>query len=151
YPPGFAAATSAVSATIGPLVPPSIAMIFYALIANASVGALFLAGIVPAGLMALALMVAIAMIARRRQFPAEPPRPLREPPAAFVRALPPLALPAILLGIIYSGIASPTEAAAIAAAYTLVLAAAYRSMRFAELARAVSETVRTTAMIGLIM
>jgi tripartite ATP-independent transporter DctM subunit len=151
YPPGFAAATSAVSATIGPLVPPSIAMIFYALIANASVGALFLAGIVPAGLMALALMICIAVIARRRKFPAEPPRPLRELPAVFVRALPPLALPAILLGIIYSGVASPTEAAAIAAAYTLILAAAYRSMGFAELARAVSETVRTTAMIGLIM
>jgi tripartite ATP-independent transporter DctM subunit len=151
YPPGFAAATSAVSATIGPLVPPSIAMIFYALIANASVGALFLAGIVPAGLMALALMIAISVIARRRKFPAEPPRPLRELPATFVRALPPLALPAILLGIIYSGVASPTEAAAIAAAYTLILAAAYRSMGLAELVRAVSETVRTTAMIGLIM
>jgi C4-dicarboxylate transporter, DctM subunit len=151
YPPGFAAATSAVSATIGPLVPPSIAMIFYALIANASVGALFLAGIVPAGLMALALMTCIAVIARRRKFPAEPPRPLRELPATLVRAPPPLALPAILLGIIYSGIASPTEAAAIAATYTLILAAAYRSMGFAELARAISETVRTTAMICLIM
>src|SRR6478609_9104652 len=75
YPAGFAAATSAVSATIGPLVPPSIAMIFYALIANASVGALFLAGIVPAGLMAIALMICISVIARRRGFPAERPVP----------------------------------------------------------------------------
>ena len=76
YPAGFAAATSVASATIGPLVPPSIAMIFYALIANASVGALFLAGIVPAALMALALMGCIAVIARRRNFPAEaPPHP----------------------------------------------------------------------------
>src|SRR3984893_8451611 len=70
YPAGFAAATSVVSATMGPLVPPSIAMIFYALIANASVGALFLAGLVPAALMAVALMIAIALIARRRGFPA---------------------------------------------------------------------------------
>jgi C4-dicarboxylate transporter DctM subunit len=152
YPAGFAAATSAVSATIGPLVPPSIAMIFYALIANTSVGALFLAGIAPAGLMALALMICIAVIARRRGFPAEPPLPWRNMPAIFVRALPPLALPVILLGIIYSGIASPTEAAAIAAAYALALAfLLYRSMTFAALVRAVGETVRTTAMIGLIM
>jgi len=74
YPAGFAAATSVASATIGPLVPPSIAMIFYALIANASVGALFLAGLVPAAAMAAALMACIAVIARRRSFPAEPSR-----------------------------------------------------------------------------
>jgi C4-dicarboxylate transporter DctM subunit len=152
YPAGFAAATSAVSATIGPLVPPSIAMIFYALIANTSVGALFLAGIVPAGLMAIALMICIAVIARRRGFPAEAPVPWRETPRLFVRALPPLALPSILLGIIYSGIASPTEAAAIAAAYALVLAfPIYRSMNLAQLLGSISETVRSTAMIGLIM
>jgi tripartite ATP-independent transporter DctM subunit len=152
YPAGFAAATSAVSATIGPLVPPSIAMIFYALIANTSVGALFLAGIAPAGLMAIALMICIAVIARRRGFPAEEPVPWQEIPRIFVRALPPLALPAILLGIIYSGVASPTEAAAIAAAYTLVLAfLIYRSMTLTQLSRAITETVRSTAMIGLIM
>src|SRR5215831_15188514 len=103
YPPGFAAATSAVSATIGPLVPPSIAMIFYALIANASVGALFLAGLAPAALMAVALMICIAVIARVRNFPAEAPQPVKALPAIFVGALLPMALPAILLGIIYSG------------------------------------------------
>jgi tripartite ATP-independent transporter DctM subunit len=152
YPAGFAAATSVASATMGPLVPPSIAMIFYALIANASVGALFLAGIVPAALMAGALMTAIALIARRRKFPAEPPMPWKAMPAIFGRALLPLALPAILLGIIYSGIASPTEAAAIAAAYALILAfAVYRSMTLARLAEVIGETVTTTATIGLIM
>jgi C4-dicarboxylate transporter DctM subunit len=152
YPAGFAAATSVVSATVGPLVPPSIAMIFYALIANASVGALFLAGLVPAALMALALMGAIALVARRRDFPREAPLPWNAVPAIFGRALLPLALPVILLGIIYSGIASPTEAAAIAAAYALVLAfGVYRSMTLARLGEAIAETVRTTATIGLIM
>jgi len=152
YPAGFAAATSVVSATMGPLVPPSIAMIFYALIANASVGALFLAGLVPAALMAAALMVAIALIARRRNFPSEPPLPWRAVPAIFGRALLPLALPVILLGIIYSGIASPTEAAAVAAAYALILAfAVYRTMSLARLVDVVVETVSTTATIGLIM
>ena len=152
YPPGFAAATSAVSATLGPLVPPSIPMIFYALIANASVGALFLAGIVPAAGTALALMAAIALIARRRRFPAEPPTPWAQLLPVFVAALPPLALPGILLGIIYSGIATPTEAAAVAAAYALLLAAVfYRSIGIAQLYRAIADTVQQTAAIGLIM
>src|SRR5262245_10784295 len=151
YPPGFAAATSAVAATLGPLVPPSIPMIFYALIANASVGALFLAGTVPAIGTAAALMATIAVIARRRGFPAEKPQPWRTVPPILLRALPPLALPGILLGIIYSGIATPTEAAAIAAAYALVLALLYRSMTLQIFNAVVAETVRQTAAIGLIM
>src|ERR1700730_15031687 len=152
YPRGFAAATSAVAATLGPLVPPSIPMIFYALIANVSVGALFLAGAVPPLATAAALMGAIALIARRRNFPSEPPPPWNAIGPIFVRALPPLALPVILLGIIYSGIATPTEAAAIAAAYALILALViYRSSTLRALATAVSETVAQPAAIGLIM
>ena len=152
YPAGFAAATSVAAATIGPLVPPSIPMIFYALIANTSVGAMFLAGLVPAMLMAGALMVAIALIARRRGFPREPATPLAAIPRLVWRALPPLLLPALLLGIIYSGIATPTEAAAVAAAYALVLAfAVYRTLTVRSLLAVMADTVRTTATIGLIM
>jgi tripartite ATP-independent transporter DctM subunit len=152
YPEGFAAATSAVAATLGPLVPPSIPMIFYALIANVSVGALFLAGIVPALGTTAALMATVAVIARRRNFPAEAAVPWRTMLPLFLAALPPLALPAILLGIIYSGIAMPTEAAAIAAAYALVLAmGVYRSLGLAQLYKVIAETVRQTAAIGLIM
>lgn len=152
YPAGFAAATSAASATIGPLVPPSIPMIFYALIANVSVGAMFLGGLVPAALMALSLMAAIWVLAKRRNFPRETSVPWLAMPRIFARAILPLALPGILLGIIYSGIATPTEAAAIAAAYALALAfIVYRSMSVAQLATAIAETVRTTAMIGLMM
>ncbi len=152
YPPGFAAATSVVSATLGPLMPTSIPMIFYALIANASVGAMFLGGLVPAGLMAASLMIVIAVIARRRNFPREPQVSWRAMPAVFGRAVLPLALPGILLGLIYSGIATPTEAAAVAAAYALVLAfVVFRSLRFAQLFAVVSDTVRATAMIVMIM
>ena len=152
YPAGFAAAVSAAAATIGPLVPPSIAMIFYALIANTSVGDLFLAGIVPALILALTLMICIAVIARQRGFPAEEPTPWRLVPRILLRALPAVVLPGLLLGIIYSGIASPTEAAAIAAAYALGLAMLiYRSMTWTQLVNAILETVRSTAMIGLIM
>ncbi len=152
YPPGFAAATSAVAATLGPLVPPSIPMIFYALIANVSVGALFLAGVVPALGTALALMATIAVIARRRCFPAEVATAWRDVGPILLRALPPLLLPGMLLGIIYSGIATPTEAAALAAAYALILALlVYRSLSLRALIGVIRETVRQTAAIGLIM
>jgi tripartite ATP-independent transporter DctM subunit len=152
YPAGFAAATSVVSATLGPLMPTSIPMIFYALIANASVAALFIGGLVPAGLMALSFMAVAAVIAKRRGFPREPRATWRETPAIFGRAILALALPAILLGIIYSGVATPTEAAAIAAAYALILAfLVYRTLTLAQLIPVIAETVRSTAMITLIM
>jgi C4-dicarboxylate transporter DctM subunit len=152
YPRGFAAATSVVSATLGPLMPTSIPMIFYALIANASVGAMFMGGLVPAGIMALSMMIVIAAVARRRAFPREPRTEWSEMPVIFARALPAIALPVILLGLIYSGVTTPTEAAAIAASYALLLAViAYRTLRARQLLTVISDTVRTTAMIALIM
>ena len=152
YPRGFAAATSVVSATLGPLMPTSIPMIFYALIANASVGAMFLAGLVPAALMAASLMVVVAVVARRRGFPREARVPWSALPAAFGRALLPLALPGLLLGLIYSGVTTPTEAAAIAASYALLLALlVYRSLSLPALLQVITDTVRGTAMIALIM
>ena len=152
YPAGFAAATSVVSATLGPLMPTSIPMIFYALIANASVGAMFLGGLVPAALMALSMMLVIAIVARRRNFPREARVGWAEMPRVLGRALLPLALPGILLGLIYSGVTTPTEAAAIAASYALVLAfVVYRTLRLPQLLTVISDTVRATAMIALIM
>lgn len=152
YPRGFAAATSVASATLGPLMPTSIPMIFYALIANASVGAMFLGGLVPAALMALSMMVVVAVVARRRNFPRERRTGWAEMPAAFRRAVLPLALPGILLGLIYSGVTTPTEAAAIAGSYALLLAlVVYRTLRVPELLAVMTGTVRGTAMIALIM
>lgn len=152
YPRGFAAATSVVSATLGPLMPTSIPMIFYALIANASVGAMFLGGLIPAGLMALALMAVIAVIARRRGFPREQRASWSAMPGILGRALLPIALPGILLGLIYSGVTTPTEAAAIAATYALLLALiVYRTLSLGQVLTVISDTVRATAMIALIM
>jgi C4-dicarboxylate transporter, DctM subunit len=152
YPAGFAAATSVVSATLGPLMPTSIPMIFYALIANASVGAMFLGGLVPAALMAASMMVVIGIVARRRNFPREPRTPWAAMPRVLGRALLPLALPGILLGLIYSGVTTPTEAAAIAASYALILAfVVYRTLRLPQLFTVIHDTVRATAMIALIM
>ena len=152
YPRGFAAATSVASATLGPLMPTSIPMIFYALIANASVGAMLLGGLVPAGLLAVALMAVVALISWRRGFPREARTPLRDLPAVLSRAILPLALPGLLLGLIYSGVTTPTEAAAIAAAYALGLAfLVYRTMRLAQLFPVIVATVRATTMIATIM
>lgn len=152
YPRGFAAATSVVSATLGPLMPTSIPMIFYALIANASVGAMFLGGLVPAALMALALMLVIGLIARRRNFPRERRVGWGEMPGIFARAVLPLALPCILLGLIYSGVTTPTEAAAIAASYALLLAfVVYRTLRPVQIFEVIGDTVRATSMIAMIM
>ena len=92
YPRGFAAATSVVSATLGPLMPTSIPMIFYALIANASVGAMFMGGLVPAAIMALGMMIVIAAVARRRAFPREPRTSWSQMPVIFARALPAIAI-----------------------------------------------------------
>jgi tripartite ATP-independent transporter DctM subunit len=132
--------------------PTSIPMIFYALIANVSVGAMLIGGLIPALMMAAALMITVAIIARRRNFPREEALAWSEVPAAFSRAILPLALPGILLGIIYSGIATPTEAAAVAAFYALFLAlVVYRTLTFAKLQLVISETVRNTAMITIIM
>ncbi|MBV9747562.1 MAG: TRAP transporter large permease subunit, partial [Acetobacteraceae bacterium] len=149
YPEGFPAALSAAAATLGPLVPPSIPMILYSLLANVSVGALFLAGLLPAAMAAFALSAAVAILARRHGFSREPAASKPEVMRAFRRAAPALALPVLLLGIIYSGAATPTEAAAIAAAYALLLALCYRSLSLRALSHVLRETVRTTAAIGL--
>ena len=152
YPAGFAAATSVVSATLGPLMPTSIPMIFYALIANASVGALLLGGLIPAALMAASMMAVVAIVSRQRGFPREERTPWAAVPGVLLRAILPLALPGILLGLIYSGVTTPTEAAAIAAGYALLLACVvYRSLSPWALYPVILETVRATSMIAIVM
>jgi tripartite ATP-independent transporter DctM subunit len=152
YGAGFAAATSAAAATIGPIVPPSIPMIFYALIANTSVAAMFLAGLLPAVLMAAALIGGIVLLARRKGLPAIPPPPLRRLPRMVLRAAPALLLPVLLLGVIYSGVGTPTEAAAVAATYAILLTTLfYRSTGLGELGRIIASTVRDIATVGLII
>jgi tripartite ATP-independent transporter DctM subunit len=152
YAPGFAGAVVAASATIGPIIPPSIPMVMYALVSDASIGYLFLGGVVPGLLMTLALMVMTSWLAHRRDIPAETAVPLRELPGVTFRAVPVLLMPVILLAGIYGGATTPTEAAAVAAAYALLLAALfYRSVTWKSLVGVFSESARSSASVGLVI
>ncbi|MCF6281878.1 MAG: TRAP transporter large permease [Candidatus Polarisedimenticolaceae bacterium] len=152
YPPGFAAAITGASATIGPIIPPSIPMVLYAMVSDQSVGALFLGGVGPGLLMTAALMTTVWIIAKRRQFPTEPAIPWSAYPLIILRGIPPLLMPGILLGGIYGGIFTPTEAAAVAGLYALFLAGVvYRALGFQTLFRVFADTVRSSSVIALII
>ena len=152
YPRGFAAAIVSASSTLGPIIPPSIPMVLYALMANASLGALFLGGVFPGLLMAAAMMLVVWITAVRRDFPVVEPPPRGERPRIFARALAPLGMPVILLGGIYSGAFTATEASAVAALYTLLLAGlVYRELGFAEIFSVLLNTARQTAVILLMI
>lgn len=152
YPPAFAAALTAASSVIGPIIPPSIPMVLYALVSDASIGFLFLGGVVPGILLGLTQMGIVATAARRRNFPVEAPVPVRALPGITWRALPVILMPVVLLGGIYGGATTPTEAAAVAAAYALAISVVlYRSVSFPDLYRSLAYSARTTASIGMLI
>lgn len=152
YTASFAAALTAVSSVIGPIIPPSIPLVLYSLVSDTSIGYLFLAGIVPGLLIGLVQMGLIAFSARRRNFPVEPAVPLRTLPGITWQAVPALMMPVILLGCLYSGITTPTEAAAAAAAYALLVSAfLYRSVTWTGLYGSLLTSARTTISIGMLI
>jgi tripartite ATP-independent transporter DctM subunit len=152
YPASFAAALTAVSSVIGPIIPPSIPLVLYSLVSDTSIGYLFLAGIVPGLLLGLVQMALIALAARRRNFPVEPAVPLRELPRVTWEAFPALMMPVILFGCLYSGVTTPTEAAAAAAAYALAVSALlYRSVKWGDFYGSLLTSARTTISIGMLI
>ncbi len=152
YTPGFAGAVVVASATIGPIIPPSIPMVIYAMVSGTSVGALFLGGVVPGVLMALALMACVAVMAKPRNLQAEPPLSPGAWKPALLRGLLPLSLPVVLLGGLYSGVFTPTEAAAVAALHALLLAGwVYRALGWQSLFAVVLESARSTAVIAILI
>jgi tripartite ATP-independent transporter DctM subunit len=153
YDPAFSAALTATSAIQGPIIPPSIPMVIFASLTNASVGALFLAGAIPGLLIGLGQMSVIFFLAKRKAFPKhEMSLSFKEILGATKSALCALMMPVIILGGILGGIFTPTEAAAVAAAYSLIVALLiYRKLRFKDLYEALVDTAKVTASIYLIV
>jgi len=152
YPKGFACATTSASAIMGPLMPPSIPLVVYGFLSGTSIGALFLAGIVPGVTMALAHAALIGYLARRKNLPRETWAGLLPVAVAFLTGLPAIMAPVILIGGIYSGVFTPTESSAVAVLYVLLVAfVVYRSLSFREFLRSMGVAVRQTgAVAGLI-
>lgn len=152
YPRGYAAAITAATATIGPIIPPSIPMVLYALVSKASIGSLFLAGILPGLIMGAVLMAMNGYLACKRNFALEEPVPLRELPKKTANAFPALLMPVILLYGIYGGVTTPTEAAAVAAFYALMLALIfYRAISLGKLYQVFVDSARSSASVGIVI
>ena len=152
YPVAYAGAITASAAIIGPIIPPSIPMVLYALISDTSIGYLFLGGFVPGVMLGGVFMVMNSIIARRRNYPVEPPIPLGEIPKITLRAFPALMLPVILLFGIYGGVMTPTEGAAAAAFYALLASTLiYRAVTWKQLYGAILTSGRATTSIGMLI
>jgi C4-dicarboxylate transporter DctM subunit len=133
YPLAFSGAITAASATIGPVIPPSIPFVVYGSLAGVSVGKLFLAGVIPGVAMGLFLMGSVWVLAGRRNFPTATWAGFGHLGREFVHALPVLALPVIILGGIFSGVFTATESAIVAAAYALLIGLLLREVRLTDI------------------
>ena len=149
----FAAAITAASSVIGPIIPPSGIMIIYAYVMGESVAALFLAGIVPGILVGVGLMLMTAYLAKSNDFPAAAPRAnYRERGHSFLRAFFPLMTPVIILGGILGGVFTPTEAAAVAAVYAFIVAMfILRTMVWSDLPNVLIKAALTTSVVMLLV
>ncbi|KAA9008861.1 TRAP transporter large permease [Histidinibacterium aquaticum] len=152
YPAAYAGAITAASAIIGPIIPPSIPMVLFALVSDTSIGYLFLGGVAPGLVLGILLMVMNALAARRYGYPVEEPVPVRQLPRVTLRAVPALLMPVILLVGIYGGVTTPTEAAALAALYAFVVSTVfYRSVSLGGAYRTVRNSARSTASVGFLI
>jgi C4-dicarboxylate transporter DctM subunit len=148
----FSCAVTCASATIGPIIPPSIPMIIYSMLSGASVGYLFLGGVIPGLILGASIMVLIVILAYRRNYPSGNWVPVREFVRILGRSIFVILAPAILLGGIYSGIFTPTEAAAIVGVYVLVLSLfVYRTLGLRGLYKVFIESVLSTGFVSFIV
>jgi tripartite ATP-independent transporter DctM subunit len=152
YDTPFSTAITAATAVIGPIFPPSIPFVIYAMISGASVGKLFLGGMVPALTLCVVLAIYVTYISRKRSYPRGVQTTLRQFFLDSARAIPALLTPAILLLGIYTGVMTPTEASAVAALYTLLIAfLVYRTLSLKTLGTIVLATIKTTGAIFLVI
>lgn len=153
YTPEYAAAVTACSSIIGPIIPPSIVMVIYAsILQDVSVMDLFAGGIVPGLLMAGAMLLVSGLLAWKRGFPRHAPTPMKQAALAFVASLPALLVPLVILGGILSGFTTITEASAFAAVYTLVIGfVLYRRLTWALVWDALVTTIRFSGVVFFLL
>ena len=148
----FACAVTSASSTIGPIIPPSLPMVVYGMMASASVGALFMAGILPGLLMAAVMMVVVTVYAVKNNYPREPFPTVKALFISLKEGILPLMTPIIIIGGIYSGYFTATEAAVVAVVYSFILSVfVYKEMNMKQLTDVLRETVKDSATIGLIL
>ena len=148
----FSVGITIASSLVGPIIPPSINIILFASIAGASVGKLFLGGVIPGLVLGLFLMIQVYIVAKKRGYPCHPRPTITKIINSFKEAFLPLGMPVIILGGIVSGIVTPTEAAVIAVLYALFLGiVVYRTLRLKELYKVLYDTVIMTATIGVVI
>jgi tripartite ATP-independent transporter DctM subunit len=147
YPTSFAAAVTAASATIGPIIPPSIPMIVFGSVAGVSIGKLLIGGFVPGCIMAIMMMFGIALIAKHRGYPKTKFAGFRKIGKSFGEAFPGLMVPVILIGGMLFGIFTPTEAAAVSVVYAIGIGFMLKTLSFKELWHAFRQSALDTAII----
>jgi tripartite ATP-independent transporter DctM subunit len=152
YDKDFATALTVSTAVVAPIIPPSIIAVIYAWMADESVAAMFAAGVIPGILIGIGMAVPVFIISRKRNYPKEPPPTARQFWIALRNALPALAIPAIIMGGIVFGLFTPTEAAAVAVVYALLVPPIfYREPALRELPKIFADSARLSGVIGLII
>lgn len=152
YDDGFSCAITASSATIGPIFPPSLPMVAYAMISSTSLGALFMGGMIPGVLLAVGLMIYVAIVAKKRNYPRSDKITFKFFLRQTIHAIPALMTPVILLAGIYTGVMTPTEAGAVAGLYALIVSIfVYRSIGWEDFKGILVDTVNATGTTALML
>ena len=147
----FSAAVTAASSCIGPIIPPSILMVLYGTMTDVSIPALFLGGIIPGTLLGAFMMIHVYFVAKKEGVPPAPRAASREIAVSFLKNLPPLATPVVILAGLVFGVVTPTEAGAVAVAYAIFVAALYGEMKWSNFGAMLEESLVTTAQIMFIL
>ncbi len=147
----FSAAVTAASSTIGPIMPPSVPLVIYGVMAQVSIWQLFLGGFIPGILMGVAMMCVVAYRARQRNYPVRPRASMHTVGQEFLKSSLALFAPVVILGGIFSGVFTPTEAGVVASAYALMLGFVYRTIAVKDLWALLKESMLITAQITFIV
>jgi C4-dicarboxylate transporter DctM subunit len=151
YKPAISASIVASSSTIGPVIPPSIPFVLYGALTGASVARLFMAGFVPGVIMGLAMMAVIAVMAKPRGLPRSPRAGMKEVLVSFREAILPLLAPVIIIGGIFSGLFTPTEASVVACIYAAILGFLYKDLRLRDLPEILWKSIKQSTALLFIM